>query len=401
MEKDFIITSLQPWDIEIGSTIKSTALEISKTNRVLFINTPIEYATLLKGNKNSKENIKRLEAIHKKGVCVRKINKNLWIADCPFIAFPVNSMPTKTLFDFFNRTNNKKIARYTLKVIKELGFHSYIHIIDTDIYRSLYLKELMYPLLSIYYKRDHITEGKYFKKYGKAAEEELASKSDMIITNSLYFANQFRHINAHTYDLETGVDLKTYDYYKKWDTPLDLLRIKHPIIGYVGALKVSRLDLDLIYFICLQRPQYSFVFIGPEDETFQRHEIHQLKNVFFLGQKQIKELPAYIHGLDIATNPQKINNITIGNYPLKIDEYMAMGRPVVATKTDTMQHIFSEYANLPTTKEEFLLAIDKELSESNNKEKEIARVAFAHTHSWENSVKKIYEYIQDYYSKKK
>ena len=35
MEKqDFIITSLQPWDIEIGSTIKNTALEISKENRV-------------------------------------------------------------------------------------------------------------------------------------------------------------------------------------------------------------------------------------------------------------------------------------------------------------------------------------------------------------------------------
>lgn len=36
--RDFIITSLQPWDIEIGSTIKNTALEISKNNRVLYIN---------------------------------------------------------------------------------------------------------------------------------------------------------------------------------------------------------------------------------------------------------------------------------------------------------------------------------------------------------------------------
>ena len=36
---DFIITSLQSWDIEIGSTIKNTAMEISKKNRVLYINT--------------------------------------------------------------------------------------------------------------------------------------------------------------------------------------------------------------------------------------------------------------------------------------------------------------------------------------------------------------------------
>ena len=39
--RDFIITSLQTWDIEIGSTIKNTALEISKQNRVLYINTPM------------------------------------------------------------------------------------------------------------------------------------------------------------------------------------------------------------------------------------------------------------------------------------------------------------------------------------------------------------------------
>ena len=38
--RDFIITSLQPWSTEIGSTIKNTALEISKQNRVLYINTP-------------------------------------------------------------------------------------------------------------------------------------------------------------------------------------------------------------------------------------------------------------------------------------------------------------------------------------------------------------------------
>lgn len=45
MEKqDFIITSLQPWDIEIGSTIKNTALEISKENRVLYVSTPLDVA---------------------------------------------------------------------------------------------------------------------------------------------------------------------------------------------------------------------------------------------------------------------------------------------------------------------------------------------------------------------
>ena len=32
--RDFIITSLQTWDIEIGSTIKNTALEISINGKI-------------------------------------------------------------------------------------------------------------------------------------------------------------------------------------------------------------------------------------------------------------------------------------------------------------------------------------------------------------------------------
>ena len=47
--RDFIITNLQTWDIEIGSTIKNTALEISKQNRVLYINTPMDISIRLRG----------------------------------------------------------------------------------------------------------------------------------------------------------------------------------------------------------------------------------------------------------------------------------------------------------------------------------------------------------------
>ena len=45
---DFIITSLQSWDIEIGSTIKNTASEIAKKHRVLYLNPPMDIATRLR-----------------------------------------------------------------------------------------------------------------------------------------------------------------------------------------------------------------------------------------------------------------------------------------------------------------------------------------------------------------
>lgn len=43
---NFIFTGLQPWDISIGSNAKDIALEVSKHNRVLYVNTPLDKKTI-------------------------------------------------------------------------------------------------------------------------------------------------------------------------------------------------------------------------------------------------------------------------------------------------------------------------------------------------------------------
>ena len=90
MEKrDFIITSSQAWDIAIGSTIKSTALEIAKKNRVLFVSTPLDIASRVRNALSSKKNNtyefrRRMDVLEGKASPLRKINENLWILDCHF-----------------------------------------------------------------------------------------------------------------------------------------------------------------------------------------------------------------------------------------------------------------------------------------------------------------------------
>ena len=83
--RDFIITSLQTWDIEIGSTIKNTALEISKQNRVLYINTPMDISIRLRGNRQSPSYIRRMAVIKGETSPLRQINANMWVLDCPFM----------------------------------------------------------------------------------------------------------------------------------------------------------------------------------------------------------------------------------------------------------------------------------------------------------------------------
>ncbi len=53
--------------------------------------------------------------------------------------------------------------------------------------------------------------------------------------------------------------------------------------------------------------------------------------------KKPEQTAAYIHHFTICINPQLVNPLTIGNYPRKIDEYLASGKPVVATATQAME----------------------------------------------------------------
>jgi len=131
--------------------------------------------------------------------------------------------------------------------------------------------------------------------------------------------------------------------------------------------------------------------IGPEDEKFQQSILHQLDNVYFIGKIDLKDVPAWVKAFDVAINPQIVNDITIGNYPRKIDEYLAMGKAVVATRTEAMDY-FREVVYLADNKDEFVRLIEKALEEDNDQLRK-KRKATGFSHSWENNVNEIYKYI--------
>jgi teichuronic acid biosynthesis glycosyltransferase TuaH len=112
-----------------------------------------------------------------------------------------------------------------------------------------------------------------------------------------------------------------------------------------------------------------------------------------LGSKPEKDLPGYIHSFDVCINPQLLNQMTIGNYPRKVDEYLAAGKPVVATKTEAME-MFLPLVYLCETNEEYVKKISGALEEKNCSGLEEERRAMASSHTWEASVRKIYAIIK-------
>lgn len=392
--RDIIAFGLPPWDSNIATTLNYTAIEMSKHNRVLFVNPPLNRFTRIKDRKLPDVK-KRVQVIRGKLPDIEQVNDNMWVLTPRTIIESINWISNPKIFDFINKTNEKRLTTQIKKAIKRLNFKDYILFNDNSMIIGFYFVEMLRPVFSVYLLRDNVTLVSYHSKHGKRLEPILISKMDMLVANSDFFADFGKKFNPHSYMIGQGCDLERYnDTDGNLNIPLDLKAIeKKPIIGYVGYLTSIRLDISVLVHIATERPNWSLVLVGPEDDFFKRSKLHSLTNVFFLGRKDPSELPGYIKGFDVAINPQIVNPITDINYPLKIDEYLAMGKPTVATRTSFMKY-FENYVGLASTKEEYIREIENALTD-NNLEDIKKRVEFAKTHSWEAFVNKIYGLIDE------
>ncbi len=98
--------------------------------------------------------------------------------------------------------------------------------------------------------------------------------------------------------------------------------------------------------------------------------------------------------MDVCMNPQKVNDITIGNYPRKVDEYLAMGKPVLATRTPAME-LFREHVFLCDKVTDYIRSADDALR-SDTSERQAARIRFAQSHSWRNNVSTLTHLIEEH-----
>lgn len=388
--RDIIIVGQQPWDTSIGSNCKDLALEFSKNNRVLYVNAALDRRTAFE-QRHTEGVKKRKSIIDGKQNGLEQLDTNFWVFYPNVITESINWIRITAIFRLLNKLNNKRFAKTIQAAIAELGFTNFILFNDNDIFKSYHLKEMLNPSLSIYYSRDYMIATPYWARHGKTLEPELIAKSDICVANSVYLANYCKQYNPNSFYVGQGCDFKLFNDNDQIKIPAELETIKSPILGYVGALLSIRLDEQILIYLAKEKPNWNIVLVGPEDEDFSKSELHQLKNVHFLGAKKPETLAAYIKGFDVCLNPQGVNPLTIGNYPRKIDEYLAMGKPTIATKTEAIA-IFEDYVYLANTKEDYLTLAEKALEEDSI-ELANGRIAFAKTHTWENSVEEIYKAI--------
>jgi 2-polyprenyl-3-methyl-5-hydroxy-6-metoxy-1,4-benzoquinol methylase len=221
-------------------------------------------------------------------------------------------------------------------------------------------------------------------------EKRLIREVDQVFLHSLGLLEKKGNLNPNTMFVPNGVDYQAYS--RQLPEPLDLASIPRPRIGYTGFIK-RHLDWQVLLHLSQERPDWSFVFVGPQsphdDIVTILRRLANRPNVHFLGPKPTHLLCAYPQHFDVCIMPYQVNDYTKYVYPLKLHEYLASGRPTVGTRIRTLCE-FDGVVSLANAPEEWSAAIEHSLSSAaNSPERRAVRQEVARQYDWERLVVKI------------
>lgn len=176
---------------------------------------------------------------------------------------------------------------------------------------------------SIYYCGDDFSalEGVDHQVMGKL-EAELVEKVDLIIVASETLSKKFP--SEKTVFIPHGV--ADYFYEAPDARPKDLP--EGPVAGFYGSIS-GWVDQQLLIRTAKKMRHWNFVIIGPQ-RCYVEH-LRREPNIYLLGEKDHRELPNYIHHWQVSLLPFRDNAQIRACNPLKLREYLAVGKPIVST----------------------------------------------------------------------
>ena len=224
------------------------------------------------------------------------------------------------------------------------------------------------PKLIIYDCMDELSAFKFAPKEIVAYEKKLITKADLVFTggHSLYEAKKQYHANI--YPFPSSIEKKHFRKALQVTEAVDQQFIKGPKIGFFGVID-ERFDTELIRNIATKRPEWQIIIIGPVLKIATETLPNNI-NIHYLGQKSYQELPNYLAGWDVALIPFLLNESTRFISPTKTPEYLAANIPVVSTaiRDVVKPYGIKKLVHICTDADQFIYAIEKELSEQSKQE---------------------------------
>lgn len=265
--------------------------------------------------------------------------------------------------------------------------------------RALGAVEALRPQLFVYHSTDNIAELAHGGSRGAmalaATEREAAARADLVVASSEVLAELLTAVNPATELLANGVDAENFaPALHEGPIPDDLP--PGPRLFFVGNVEGRRLDVDLLCALAAYDRSWAVVLVGPVGLPAPlRARLAAEPNVHLLGARPRARLADYLRAADVCLIPYRENPLTRAIYPLKLNEYLAAGRPVVATPFSPSLAGFAGVVDVAPASE-FADAVKAVVDNPGRMAPSAvaARVAAAAANSWEARVERLAQLVE-------
>jgi glycosyltransferase involved in cell wall biosynthesis len=211
-------------------------------------------------------------------------------------------------------------------------------------------------------------------------DRKLKDAADLtVFVNNTLYSQEHGQCKRAIY-LDHGVDFELFaNAHSNPEIPDDIKNIRKPIAGFFGAIDNHTSDINLIVKVVKLLKDFSFVFVGNASSDCSALKAEE--NVYMLGQKPYEQVPQYAKNFDVCFMPWCQNSWIEACNPIKLKEYLAMGKPIVSTPFAELE----KYKNVTynaRTPEEFAGKIRNALAED-TVEKAEARREKVRNASWD------------------
>jgi len=214
----------------------------------------------------------------------------------------------------------------------------------------------------------------------RAMDDELTRRADVVFVASETLLASKSRLNPETYLAPHGVDFAHFARAQDPTLPIpeDLAALRRPIVGFFGLIE-RWIDLDLVDYLAERRPAWTFLLIGrvavPEAQVPRR------PNIVYIGPRPYDSLPAYGKAFAAALIPYHLTPQVLHANPLKLREYLSMGKPIVSVSTPEIDR-FAAHVRIGHSREEILAKLDAAVASGLTQTELDAQMVLASTMTW-------------------
>jgi len=253
------------------------------------------------------------------------------------------------------------------------------------------------PQVTIYYCIDDLAASSHGARKIVGSEERLFRQADLVFVTSERLRERAARHSDRVHLFPFGVNLERFDAVRLGsdEQPADLAPLKRPVVGYVGGLH-QWVDQALLAEVAGRLPEMSLALVGPAQTDVSA--LARCSNVTLFGQRAHPDVPRYVKEFDVGIVPYLLTDYTANVYPTKLNEYLIMGIPVVATDLPEIRRFNSDHGDvveIAATAEAFAAAIRRSLNGRPSPAVIDRRIAVAQSNSWERRIDAMGRLIDD------